>query len=83
MLGQDFANHGYYTEPNTNITFYTSFQTDGPVVGGGLFTMTSRGGFTFGIALPESAVTDDSYDYIGLLVGRLGTLLTNAPAKYF
>jgi len=30
--------------------------------------MTSRGGFTFGIALPENALTVDSYEYIGLIV---------------
>lgn len=30
--------------------------------------MTSVGGFTFGLALPENALTVDSFDYIGMIV---------------
>jgi cellobiose dehydrogenase (acceptor) len=55
-----------YTEPNTNMTFYTSVEKDGAVSSG--FSTSSVGGFTYGIALPPSAVTKDSYDYIGLIV---------------
>jgi cellobiose dehydrogenase (acceptor) len=68
VLAQDFATHGTYTEPNTGISFYTSVEADGVVTGDGEFSMTSRGGFTFGIALPENALTVDSYEYIGLIV---------------
>ncbi|CAG8953832.1 hypothetical protein HYFRA_00006724 [Hymenoscyphus fraxineus] len=68
-FAQDFATHGMYTEPNTGITFYTSYQQDGPITGGGEFSMTSVGGFTFGMALPPSAATTDYYDYIGLVIG--------------
>ncbi|KAF4631847.1 cellobiose dehydrogenase [Cudoniella acicularis] len=69
VLAQDFATHGFFTEPNTNITFYTSFQQNGSISGDGEFSQTSVGGFTFGIALPGNAVTVDSYDYIGLIIG--------------
>jgi cellobiose dehydrogenase (acceptor) len=68
VLAQDFAAHGHYTEPNTGITFYTSTETNGVVEGDGEFSTVSAGGYTFGIALPESALTVDSYDYIGLIV---------------
>lgn len=68
VFSQDFAAHGMYTEPNTGITFYTSYELDGPITGGGEFSMTSVGGFTFGMALPESAATTDFHDYIGLVV---------------
>lgn len=64
----DVAVHGYYTEPVTGITFYTSSEPNGTVIGDGFFSPVSLGGFTWGIALPESALTVDSYDYIGLLV---------------
>lgn len=60
--------HGYYTEPNTGITFYTSFEPNGTISGDGEFSEVSWGGYTFGIALPENALTVDSYDYIGMIV---------------
>jgi cellobiose dehydrogenase (acceptor) len=66
VLAQDFAQHGTFTEPNTNITFYTSYEPDGVDPSG--FSTASIGGFTFGIALPPSAATVDYYDYIGLIV---------------
>jgi cellobiose dehydrogenase (acceptor) len=66
VLAQDFAQHGMFTEPNTNITFYTSYEPDGSDPNG--FSSASIGGYTFGIALPPSAATVDFYDYIGLIV---------------
>lgn len=42
-----------YTEPTTNITFPT--WTDGK-------------GYTFGMIVPESALTTDEKDYIGYIV---------------
>lgn len=71
VSAQDFAAHGYFTEPNTNITFYTSTEVNGTIVGDGEFSLVSRGGYTFGIALPPTAATVDSYDYIGLIVSSL------------
>lgn len=68
---QDFAAHGYYTEPNTGITFYTSTEVNGTIVGDGEFSLVSLGGYTFGMALPPSALTTDSYDYIGLIVSSV------------
>lgn len=65
---QDFALHGYYTEPNTGITFYTSNEVNGTIVGDGELSWVSQGGYTFGMALPPSALTTDSYDYLGLIV---------------
>ena len=67
MFAQDFAAHGLYTDPNTNITFYTSVEADGAVNSD--FSTTAVGGYTFGMALPPSAATTDFYDYIGLIVG--------------
>ena len=75
-MAQDLALHGYYTEPSTGITFYTSYEPNGTIVGDGEFSEVSWGGYTFGIALPPSALTVDSFDYIGLIVSfefRLGT----------
>ncbi|KFY02053.1 hypothetical protein O988_02378 [Pseudogymnoascus sp. VKM F-3808] len=69
VAAQDVAVHGYYTEPVTGIIFYTSSEPNGTVIGDGFFSPVSLGGFTWGIALPENAMTVDSYDYIGLLVG--------------
>lgn len=69
VLAQDLASHGYYTEPNTGITFYTSNEANGTVEGDGEFSEVSLGGYTWGIALPENALTVDSYDYIGLFIG--------------
>lgn len=66
--GPDVATHGYYTEPNTGIVFYTSSETDAAYAGDE-FSTTTLGGFTFGIALPGNALTVDSYDYIGLIIG--------------
>jgi cellobiose dehydrogenase (acceptor) len=57
-----------YTEPNTGITFYTSSEANGTIVGDGEFSEVTWGGYTFGIALPPTAVTVDSFDYIGLIV---------------
>lgn len=65
--GPDIATHGYYTEPNTGIIFYTSSETDAAYDGED-FASSSLGGFTFGIALPPNALTVNSYDYIGLIV---------------
>lgn len=42
-----------YTDPSTNITFPT--WTDGA-------------GYTFGLVVPDTALTTDSYEYIGYLV---------------
>lgn len=42
-----------YTEPETGITFPT---------------WTDDAGYTFGLVVPESALTTDEYDYIGYLV---------------
>ena len=67
-LAQDIATHGYYTEPNTGIVFYTSSETNGNITGDGEFSSVSWGGYTWGIALPENALTVNSYDYIGLIV---------------
>ncbi|PQE24748.1 cellobiose dehydrogenase protein [Rutstroemia sp. NJR-2017a WRK4] len=71
VSAQDFATHGYYTEPNTGITFYTSTEVNGTIVGDGELSLVSQGGYTFGMALPPSATTVDSYDYIGLIIGSL------------
>ncbi len=70
MLAQDLvSSHGTYTEPNTGITFYTSVQANGKIAGGdGWGSLVSDGGFTFGIALPENALTVDADEYIGLIV---------------
>lgn len=71
VLAQDIATHGYYTEPNTGIIFYTSSEANGTVEGDGEFSSVSWGGYTWGIALPENALTVDSYEYIGLIVSFL------------
>ncbi len=63
------ASHGFYTEPNTGIAFYTSNQANGTITGDGDESRVSLGGFTFGIALPGNALTVNSYEYIGLIVG--------------
>ncbi|CZT45758.1 probable cellobiose dehydrogenase [Rhynchosporium secalis] len=70
VLAQDLvASHGVYTEPNTGITFYTSVQSNGTVTGGGWGSLVSAGGFTFGMALPPTALTVDATEYIGLIIG--------------
>ena len=66
VLAQDFAQHGTFTEPTTNITFYTSYEPDGVDPGG--FSQASIGGYTFGVAFPPEATTVDYFDYIGLIV---------------
>lgn len=71
IFAQDLADHGYYTEPNTGITFYTSYEVNGTVEGDGEFSEVSNGGYTFGIAFPPSAVTTDFFDYIGIIVRAL------------
>ncbi|KAE8445026.1 hypothetical protein EG329_014032 [Mollisiaceae sp. DMI_Dod_QoI] len=68
-VAQDFATHGTYTEPNTNITFFTSSEANGTITGDGEFSLVSLGTFTFGIALPPNALTVNSSEYIGLIVG--------------
>ena len=69
MPAQDLvSSHGVYTEPNTGITFYTSVQANGEVVGGGWGSLVSAGGFIFGMALPENALTVDASEYIGMIV---------------
>jgi hypothetical protein len=70
VLAQDLATHGYYTEPNTKITFYTSSEQNGTIDGDGEFSEVTWGGYTWGIALPENAATVDSFDYIGLIVSQ-------------
>ncbi|KAN0105813.1 cellobiose dehydrogenase protein [Hyaloscypha variabilis] len=70
---QDFATHGLYTEPNTGITFYTSSETNGTISGDGEFSTVSWGGFTFGMALPPTALTVDTHEYIGLIIGSTPT----------
>ena len=75
VLAQDIATHGYYTEPNTGIVFYTSSEANGNITGDGEFSSVSWGGYTWGIALPENALTVNSYDYIGLIVSlKKGTV---------
>ncbi|RFU33237.1 hypothetical protein B7463_g3098, partial [Scytalidium lignicola] len=72
VLAQDFAGHkGYYTEPNTGIEFWTTYMDNGTITGDGEFSTVSWGGYQFGIALPPSAVTTDTYDYLGMIVGSL------------
>ena len=73
VLAQDLATHGYFTEPNTGIVFYTSSETNGTITGDGEFSTVSWGGYTWGIALPENALTVDSYEYIGLIVSSTNT----------
>jgi len=69
VLGQDFAEHGTYTEPTTGIIFYTSIETNGAITGDGELSTVSNGSYTFGMALPENAGTVDSTEYIGMIVG--------------
>ncbi|KAF4624197.1 hypothetical protein G7Y89_g13978 [Cudoniella acicularis] len=74
VVAQDFAaSHGIYTEPNTKITFYTSTQSNGNITGDGEFSTVSWGGFTFGMALPANALTVDTHEYIGLIIGSTPT----------
>lgn len=73
VLAQDIATHGYFTEPNTGIVFYTSSEANGTIVGDGEFSTVSWGGYTWGIALPENALTVDSYEYLGLIVSWANT----------
>jgi hypothetical protein len=68
VLAQDFASHGHYTEPNTGITFYTSYETNGTITGDGEFSTVSWGGYLWGVAFPDTALTVDSYEYIGIIV---------------
>ena len=77
VLAQDLATHGYYTEPNTKITFYTSSEANGNITGDGEFSEVSWGGYTWGIALPQNAATVDSFDYIGLIVGVANYQMSN------
>ncbi len=65
--GPNIATHGYFTEPNTGVAFYTSFETNADYRGDD-FSSTSLGGFAFGNALPENALTINSHEYIGLIV---------------
>ncbi|KAF8856767.1 carbohydrate-binding module family 1 [Acephala macrosclerotiorum] len=73
LAQDDVASHGTYTEPNTGITFYTSNQANGTITGDGDESRVSLGGFTFGIALPGNALTVNSYEYIGLIIGSTPT----------
>jgi len=68
VLAQNFASHGTYTEPNTGINFYTSYENNGTVTGDGEYSLVSWGGFTSGVALPENALTVSATEYIGLIV---------------
>jgi hypothetical protein len=77
VLAQDLATHGYYTEPNTKITFYTSSEQNGTITGDGEFSEVTWGGYTWGIALPANAATVDSFDYIGLIVSQSLATYTN------
>lgn len=47
-----------YTDPDTGITFDTWTVSE----------TLSKGGFTFGIALPSDALTTDASEFIGYLV---------------
>lgn len=47
-----------YTDSKTNITFTT-------------WSFTDSGGMTYGMALPEDALTKDATEYIGILVSPL------------
>ncbi|CZR65777.1 probable cellobiose dehydrogenase [Phialocephala subalpina] len=73
LAQDDVASHGTYTEPNTGITFYTSNQANGTITGDGDESRVSLGGFTFGMALPGDALTVNSYEYIGLIIGSTPT----------
>jgi cellobiose dehydrogenase (acceptor) len=77
VLAQDLATHGTFVEPTTGISFYTSVEANGTIVGDGEFSTVSLGGFTFGMVLPGNAATVDSYEYIGLIVCFLLGLETN------
>lgn len=56
-----------YTEPNTGMKFYASYQTDDGAPGG-MLDGRSWGGFTEGVALPPNAATTDATEFIGLIV---------------
>ncbi|KUJ20172.1 putative cellobiose dehydrogenase [Mollisia scopiformis] len=73
IVAQDFATHGIYTEPNTNITFFVSSEANGTITGDGEFSTVSWGGFTFGMALPPTAGKVDTHEYIGLIIGSTPT----------
>lgn len=42
--------------------------SNGTVSGDGEFSTVSWGGYQFGIAMPPSATTTDTYDYLGMIV---------------
>ena len=67
VLAQDFATHGMYTEPNTGMTFYASYQTNSATPGG-MLDGNSQGGFLEGVALPPNAATVDATEFIGIIV---------------
>ena len=70
MLAQN-PNYGvksYVTEPTTGIKFWSTTFPDGPATGWG--SLNSVGGYTFGLALPETAVATDFPDYLGLIVSE-------------
>ncbi|EHL03777.1 putative Cellobiose dehydrogenase [Glarea lozoyensis 74030] len=73
IVAQDFASHGIYTEPVTGITFFASEETNGTITGDGEFSTVSWGGFTFGVALPPDALSRDTHEYIGLIIGSTPT----------
>jgi len=58
----------YVTEPTTGIKFWSTTFPDGPATGWG--SLNSVGGYTFGLALPETAVATDFPDYLGLIVSE-------------
>lgn len=67
VQAQDFATHGMYTEPNTGIKFYASYQANSATPGQ-MLDGTSQGGFIEGVALPPGSATTDATEFIGLIV---------------
>lgn len=72
MQAQDFATHGIYTEPNTGMKFYGSFQANSATPGQ-MLDGTSQGGFIEGVALPPGSATTDANEFIGLIVSSKQT----------
>jgi hypothetical protein len=82
IVAQDFATHGKYTEPSTGITFYTSSEANGTITGDGELSTVSWGSFTFGMALPSTALTVDTHEYIGLIVSFDGSATLGSIVKF-
>lgn len=55
FYGSSAQTTGYYTEPNTNLTFYLYSAS----------TSDTTGGYSFGYVAPE---TNPDYEYVGIMV---------------